>query len=157
MAEQQSGLFLPADSPFHPNKTTSKMLLLLRPPTTYSTMARHFELIIILVCTMASTCHMGDTSWVLVHPLSSPPWLGFLKLICIQVCKLTLTASWSDVVQDCQKGIHCISPPSAVGISSSSIEASCTCSKVKLKSPTLVGDLSLWRLAERQMQSLLSF
>jgi hypothetical protein len=45
-------------------------------------------------------------------------------------------------------------PPSAVGISSPSIEASCTCSKVKMKSPTLVGDLSLWRLAEWQMQNL---
>jgi hypothetical protein len=70
---------------------------------------------------------------------------------------MTLTATWSDAVKDCQKGIHCIPLPSAVGISSSSIEASCTCSKVKIKSPTLVGDLSLWRLAERQMQSLLSF
>jgi hypothetical protein len=47
-------------------------------------------------------------------------------------------------------------PSAAVGISSSSsIEASCTSRKVKIKSPTHVGDLSLWRLlAERQMQNL---
>jgi hypothetical protein len=47
------------------------------------------------------------------------------------------------------------SPPPAVGYPSSSIEASwCTCSKVKIKSPTHFGDLNLRRLVERQMQSL---
>ena len=39
--------------------------------------------------------------------LSPPPlpWLGFLKLICIHVCKMTLTATWV-IFQGCWHGVQ---------------------------------------------------
>jgi hypothetical protein len=59
---EQSGLFLQADSLFHPNKTTSKMLLLLLAPTS-PTMARLFEVNMHIRMHDDINGHMGDVSW----------------------------------------------------------------------------------------------